>query len=489
MQELARLTRVHESAEPVDAVADGVELAGVGAGVLHVRGEADLGVDARDAAVDVVEGGIVLEGAHGRGLRVGNGLVDLDGHVVGGQAGGLALLGGEAARPLDGVGDGLEGGHAHVEVRARRGRQDVVGGRALHLREGVGRADHRAGLGHARHDLLHKGTREPQVAKDSLVQRVAAGTQLRERGLDGRHHHGAAGVRADALARAGKEPARVVGRGRRGVAAVRAGRDGEVDVALLGDADHGHRLGDAKRGVRRHRTALVEDQVRVDPVAAEPVDRVRAGGRRDLLAVAREVPDVARRHVALSDEMLGRLEERADDALGVEGTAAPDLAVNDLGAKGVVLPVLALDGDDVLVGHHHDGVERGVGTRPAKKDAEVVDHRELARLERARVQAAQRGHPAAERLVVALRDVLAAHGRDADELAEALDRGVVGLVAAGVHGRAVGRGGLELRGAHGTGGGAGAHGRGRDAQPSTDNIGSTHDGSSRQENVEEHYTC
>ena len=130
--------------------------------------------------------------------------------------------------------------------------------------------------------------------------------------------------------------------------------------------------------------------------------------------------------------MLGRLEERGGDALGVERAPGPDLAVDDLGTEGVVLPLLALDGDDVLVGHHDHGIERGVGSRPAQKHAEVVDGRELGHLKEARVEPAQRGHPAAEGFVVAKGLIVTRHRGDAQQLAETLDRVVARLVVAGI---------------------------------------------------------
>lgn len=212
---------------------------------------------------------------------------------------------------------------------------------------------------------------------------------------------------------------------------------------------------------------------------SEPVNCVGAGERGHLLAVAGEVPDVTRRDVALADEVLGRLEERADDALGVQRAAAPDLAVDDLGTKGVVLPVLAFDGHHVLVGHHDDGIGRGICARPAQQDAKVVDGGELAGLKGARVETAQRGHPLAEGLVVAQGGVLARHRGNADELAEALDGRIVSAIAAGVHGGARRRGGLQARSAGRAGGSSDASDRDNRAQAGKNDIGSVHECSSR----------
>ena len=157
---------------------------------------------------------------------------------------------------------------------------------------------------------------------------------------------------------------------------------------------------------------------------------MRGRGRGDLLAIAREVPDVTRGHVALAHEVLGRLEEGRDDVLGVERAAGPDLAVCDVGGERVVLPVLALDGDDVLVSHHDDGVETRIRARPAQQDAEVIDARELGHGKEARVEAPKCGDPLGKDGIISLRDVLARDGGNAQQLAEALDGVVSRLVAA-----------------------------------------------------------
>ena len=200
-------------------------------------------------------------------------------------------------------------------------------------------------------------------------------------------------------------------------------------MALLGHAYHGHGLGDAERGIGRHGAALVEHHVGVDVVCAQPLYGVRRRGCGDLLAIAREVPDVARRHVALAHEVLGGLEEGRDDVLGVHRASRPDLPVRDVCGERVMLPVLALDGHDVLVGHHDHGVQARVGTWPVQQDAEVIDARELADGKEARVEALKRGDPLRKGGVVSLGDVLSRDGGDAQQRAEALDGVVSCLVA------------------------------------------------------------
>ena len=112
------------------------------------------------------------------------------------------------------------------------------------------------------------------------------GSKLGQRRLDDGREHGLARVRRDVFAHAAQQAAGVVG-GRRGrMAAVGVRRDGEVHVALLGNADHGHGHVNPQGRVGRHSAALVEHHRRVDAVGAEPLDGVRTGGRRDLLAVA-----------------------------------------------------------------------------------------------------------------------------------------------------------------------------------------------------------
>ena len=222
-------------------------------------------------------------------------------------------------------------------------------------------------------------------------------------------------------------------------------RHGDVHMALLRDAHHSHGRGHAQGHASGNRAALIEDHAGMHVVLAQPRHGIVGRGARGLLAAGREEPDVARRDVALADEVLGRLEEGRDDVLGVERAAGPDLPVMDLGRKGRVGPLLAIGRHHVVVGHHHDGRQRGVTPRPAHEDAVPVDAGELERLERARIEALERGHPAIEGFAVKLGRVVSRDGGNTQQRAEALDLLVAGVIAARVDGRAGRKRWLERR--------------------------------------------
>ena len=148
---------------------------------------------------------------------------------------------------------------------------------------------------------------------------------------------------------------------------------------------------------------------------------------------------------AVCQQMLERLHAAAEAELVVERPARPDLAVVDLGGERRVRPVLAIGGHHVVVGHHHHGRQRRVAPGPAHEDAVLVDAREFERLERARVEALERGHPAVERLAIELGRVITRDGGDAQQRTEALDLLVAGVIAARVDGRAGRQRGLERR--------------------------------------------
>ena len=306
--------------------------------------------------------------------------------------------------------------------------------RTFHLRECVGGAQHGARLRIARHDLRHERAREPQVAEDRLVDSASASGELGKGGIQRARKARGARVRRDALAHACEQAARVVCTRRRGVATVRARRNGHVHVSLLGHAHHGHGLGYAQGSISSNSAALVHHHVRMNAAGAQPLDSRRGGGTSNLLAIGREVVHVARGHVTLGDEQFDGLEDRGTDALGVERAAGPDLAVDDLRAKGVVLPCLPLHRHDVLVRHGDNGVELRVGAGPTHEDAEAADGGELARLERFGVEAAERADVALEGGVVDAGGIGIGDRGDAEQLAETLDLGRAGMVAAGVYG-------------------------------------------------------
>ena len=116
-----------------------------------------------------------------------------------------------------------------------------------------------------------------------------------------------------------------------------------------------------------------------------------------------------------------------------------------LGREGRIVPLLALCGHHIVVSQHHNGRQRWIAPRPAHEDAVLVDASELERLERARVEALERGHPAVERLAIELGRIIARNGGDAQQRTETLDLLVAGVIAARVDGRASRERGLERR--------------------------------------------
>ena len=102
-----------------------------------------------------------------------------------------------------------------------------------------------------------------------------------------------------------------------------------------------------------------------------------------------------------------------------------------------MLPVLALDGHDILMRHHDDGVQGGIGARPTQEHAKVVDACELGDFKEMRIKSLKRGDPLTEGLIVALGDVLTRNGGDAQQFAKALDGCLVCLVGACIKRRAL----------------------------------------------------
>ena len=96
------------------------------------------------------------------------------------------------------------------------------------------------------------------------------------------------------------------------MAAGGVGGDGEVEVALLGDAHHGDGAFDAQGHVGRDGPALVEHEARVDAVVGKPGGRPLGRRAKELLLAGREEPDVARRTPAPCRQVLEGLEAAAE---------------------------------------------------------------------------------------------------------------------------------------------------------------------------------
>lgn len=100
---------------------------------------------------------------------------------------------------------------------------------------------------------------------------------------------------------------------------------------------------------------LIEHRIKLDAVFfAIPGSGSRAHLPAYFLVMAKLQVNIPVGHKSLLQKILHRLQSQAEGALAVGGTAAPNEPVNDLPAKGIMLPI-ALGagghGHHVLMGH------------------------------------------------------------------------------------------------------------------------------------------
>ena len=196
-----------------------------------------------------------------------------------------------------------------------------------------------------------------------------------------------------------------------------AALDGQLERggALLGHPDHGDRRLHARERLVRDRAALVEDEPGAYAAAYQLRDRGRRGLPEDLLVAAERQPDVLRRRDVALQQPLDRLADADEAALVVEGAAAPDPAVDDVGAERGVLPgCLLVDGDHVEVRHQHDRPVGGAAA-PVEEQAVGVDAGEVETLVQQRELALELGEERVEGIGVDQRRVAVRDGGDADE--------------------------------------------------------------------------
>ena len=217
----------------------------------------------------------------------------------------------------------------------------------------------------------------------------------------------------------------VPGRGG-GVAAAALDAQLERGGALLGDPDDADRGGHAGERLVRDRAALVEDEPRPHAAAL-------AARRRPLARPCRRPPRRSRRTARrpgpacpASSRVSTASQIPTRRALVVEGAAAPDRAVDEVGAERRVLPGRALvDGYDVEVGHQHD---RPLGAAPGQRNSRrvVVDPGQLEALVQQRELALELGEERVERRGVDARGVAVGDGRDPHQGLELGDGPVLG---------------------------------------------------------------
>ena len=153
-------------------------------------------------------------------------------------------------------------------------------GRAGELGHGDGRPGQRRGLvPEPREDPGEHGPQQARTTEDRGIRHTRMGAGALEHVDGGVGQVAREGLPLEAQDRAG-EPARRAHPTRRGRVATVAARD-EVDVdgALLGDADDGHRRVDARERALHDGAALVDDEPRLDPSLAQDRDGVLGGAR------------------------------------------------------------------------------------------------------------------------------------------------------------------------------------------------------------------
>ena len=203
-----------------------------------------------------------------------------------------------------------------------------------------------------------------------------------------------------------------------------AGDELEGRAAALGDADHRGRSADARQRALDHGTTLVEDQGRTDAALGEQSrDRLCARAER-LLVVPEGHPYVGTRHHPVGQRLLDRLEDRhqrtlvVDRAPGVEGGIHP-LPLDD-GGERVARPGLTLGVDDVLVCQEQQRVAARRARPPVQQ--RVARHGLALQVPvDQRVEALEGVVELVEPCGVGLRRIDVRHGRDGQQLAEALD--------------------------------------------------------------------
>ena len=193
--------------------------------------------------------------------------------------------------------------------------------------------------------------------------------------------------------------------------------------ALLGDADEAAGALETGEHVLHYGAALVEHELGLDALLGEPINDVHRAGAADLLAAREREIDVVLGHEALRDEGVRAEEHAVEGDLGVERTAPPEHAVDDLGREGVVVPELLVHGHHVVVRHEHGGLA-GLAAGPLEEQRAVIHARERAGLEHMRVELGQQPHELLELGVVLERMVVVRDGLAADEGLQRRDRGI-----------------------------------------------------------------
>ena len=321
------------------------------------------------------------------------------------------------------AGHGVTGKDAQVHHGLGHGRQDVGLGAPLEHGDRRRGANARCRCRIVEQGALHERAEEPPVGEGNAHAEGKVVPQEGEVAVHGTEVRGE-GMTFEAHDRRGENARRRVRRGLRRMPSRRLHVEMHVHVTLLGGADHRDRRVESRDQAVGDGAALVEDELELDPIAAEMRCYLcRTITTADLLVVSESKVHRAGRALASREERLHGLHECHHRELVIHGAPAPDDAIDHRAAEGRMDPVVGgrrVHGYHVHVPHEENGFEPGIATLEAVDEAVVVDHAALAHAVNVRILRRQVAVEGQERLRVELAAVVVGDCREAERRAEAL---------------------------------------------------------------------
>ena len=237
----------------------------------------------------------------------------------------------------------------------RRGRNHVGGSGSLHAGERDRRPDESVQLATALfRDQVDHRAEAPQVREQDLIGEGRPSAQRVKHLRDRRRDLHRQRVPLHLRHRFREDTDRRVRRRRGGVSAGRRGAVAQVHHALFRDADQRALLFYAGEDVLYNSTSLVHDHGEVDILFLKIIDNGDRTGTVGLFSAGEREVDVLLRDEALPDQPVGGHQDPVERNFCIQRSAAPEDAVLDDPLKRRLLPVLFLDGNDVVM-RHQDG--------------------------------------------------------------------------------------------------------------------------------------